>query len=78
VVVGGQRRLIAPLFLGTGLLAALTIHETVAVTAGVPTWGWLGLGGAVLIAAGLQMERADRGPLETGRRLVDVIGERFS
>jgi hypothetical protein len=78
VIVGGQRRQIAPLLLGTGLLVALTIHETLTVTAGVPTWGWLGLGGSVLIGAGVIMERADRGPIESGRRLVDVIEERFT
>jgi hypothetical protein len=78
VVVGGKRRQAATLFLGTALLIGVTLHETVAVTAGVPTWGWLGLGGTTLIAAGILMERAERGPIETGRRLVDVIGERFS
>jgi hypothetical protein len=78
VVVGGGRRLIAPLLLGTGLLVTLTVHESLGVTAGVPTWAWLGLGGATLIAAGIAMERSETGPLETGRRVVDVVGERFS
>ena len=78
VIVGGQRRLIAPLMLGTALLVALTVHESLAVTAGVPTWGWLALGGITLIAAGIAMERAESTPLETGRRVVDVVAERFS
>jgi hypothetical protein len=30
-----------------------------------------------LLAAGVAMERRGVGPVETGRRLVDVIGERF-
>ena len=78
VVVGGQRRLIAPLFLGTALLVGVTVHESLAVTAGVPTWAWLGLGGTVLVAAGIVMERTDHGPVETGRRVLDVVAERFS
>ncbi len=48
------------------------------MTAGVPTWGWLGLGGITLIAAGVTMERAESTPLDTGRRVVDVVDERFS
>jgi hypothetical protein len=32
----------------------------------------------VLVAVGVAMERHDTGPVETGRRLVDVIHERFS
>ena len=36
VVAGGQRRLAAPLFLGTGLLVALVAYETFAITAGLP------------------------------------------
>jgi hypothetical protein len=78
VIVGGQRRLIAPLLVGTALLVALTLHESLAVTAGVPTWGWLAMGGVTLIGAGITMERAESTPLETGRRVVDVVAERFS
>ncbi len=78
VIVGGQRRQIAPLLLGTALLVALSVHESLAVTAGVPTWGWLAIGGITLIGAGIGMERAESTPLETGRRVVDVVAERFS
>jgi hypothetical protein len=78
VAVGGQRRLAAPLFLGTALLVALAGYETLALTAGLPTWTWLALGGTVLLGAGVAMERHDLGPLETGRRLVDVVDERFA
>jgi hypothetical protein len=77
VVEGGGRRLAAPLVLGTGLLVALTAHETTAVTAGVPTWAWLAAGGTLLVGAGLTMERHELGPVETGRRLVDVVQDRF-
>ncbi len=78
VVVGGRQRLIAPLVLGTGLLVALTVNESLAVTAGVPTWAWLALGGSVLVASGIAMERAETSPVETGRRVVDAVSERFS
>jgi hypothetical protein len=78
VITGGRRRLIAPLLLGTTLVVALTAHESLAVTAGVPTWAWLALGGVTLVGVGIGMERAETGPLETGRRVVDVVSERFS
>ena len=42
-----------------------------------PLWVWLALGGTVLLAAGILLERADTGPVEGGRRLVDAISERF-
>jgi hypothetical protein len=77
VMEGGGRRLAAPLLLGTGLLVGLTVHETTAVTAGVPTWAWLASGGTLLVGAGLAMERHELGPVETGRRLVDVVQENF-
>jgi hypothetical protein len=78
VLAGGHRRLAGPLLLGTGLLVALAGYETLAITAGLPTWTWLAAGGATLLAAGVGMERHDVGPIETGRRLVDVVGERFT
>lgn len=77
VLVGGARRLAAPLLLGTALLVAVTLHESLSVTRQVPTWGWLALGGSALVAAGIVMERRDTNPIETGRRLVDVVGTRF-
>ncbi|MGV3759075.1 MAG: SCO7613 C-terminal domain-containing membrane protein, partial [Actinomycetota bacterium] len=77
VAAGGRWRLAAPLFLGTGLLVVLVGFETLAVTAGLPTWVWLALGGSALLGAGVAMGRHDLGPVETGRRLVDVVTERF-
>jgi hypothetical protein len=77
VLVGGRAQLLGPVVTGTALLVALTTYETLAITAGVPTWAWLAAGGTVLLAAGLAMDRADTGPVETGRRVVDVVGERF-
>jgi hypothetical protein len=77
VVAGGQRRLAAPLVLGTGLLVGLCGLETLAITARLDTWTWLALGGGALLAAGVAMERREVGPLETGRRLVDVVAERY-
>ena len=58
--------------------AGLIVGIVMAVTAGVPTWGWLALGGTVLLASGIAMERAETSPIETGRRVVDAVGERFS
>jgi hypothetical protein len=78
VACGGARRLAAPLLLGTALLVAVAGYETLAITASLPTWTWLAIGGTVLLAAGVAMERADVGPVETGRRLVDVVNERFA
>jgi hypothetical protein len=78
VIAGGRLRLAAPLVIGTGVLVVLTGYESLGVTAGVPTWGWLALAGSVLLGAGVAMERRDAGPLETGRRFVDVLNERFA
>ena len=54
-----------------------TLNESLVVTRAVPTWGWLALGGTVLVGAGIAMERAETGPVESGRRLVDVVSERY-
>jgi hypothetical protein len=78
VAAGGARRLAAPLLLGSALLVTLVGFETLAITSGLPTWLWLGLGGASLLAAGVAMERHEVGPLETGRRLVDVVSDRYA
>ncbi|MCU0267458.1 MAG: hypothetical protein MUF83_02310 [Acidimicrobiales bacterium] len=78
VAVGGARRLVGPLVAGTVLVVCVAGYETLAVTAGVPTWAWLAAGGVALLGAGIAMERTDSGPLESGRRLVDVVSERFS
>ena len=77
VAAGGHRRLAAPLLLGTALLVVLVGYETLAITAALPTWTWLAAGGTALLAAGVAMERRDLGPIETGRRLVDVVDEKF-
>jgi len=77
VAVGGWRRLAAPLFLGTALLVAVAGYESLAVTAGIPTWVWLAAGGVALLTIGVVLERHETGPIEGGRRLVEVIGERF-
>ncbi|MEO6317720.1 MAG: hypothetical protein ABIP36_02950 [Acidimicrobiales bacterium] len=78
VAAGGHRRLAAPLLLGTGLLVALVGYETLAITAALPTWTWLAVGGTALLAAGIAMEHHDLGPVETGRRLVDVVDDHFA
>ena len=77
VAAGGWQRLAAPLFLGTALVVATTGHESLGAVAGVPTWGWLALGGTLLLGAGVAMERSDTSPVEAGRRVVDLVSERF-
>ena len=77
VAAGGWRRLAGPLMLGTGLVVAVTVVESLPALAGVPTWGWLAAGGAFLVLVGLALERTEASPAVAGRRLVDVIGERF-
>ena len=77
VAAGGWKRLAAPLFLGTALLVGVTVLETLHTLAGVPTWAWLAAGGSTLLLAGVAMERSATSPSEAGRRLVDVVGERF-
>ena len=78
VAAGGYRKLAAPLFLGTGLLVVLVGYETLAITAALPTWTWLAAGGIALLGAGVAMERKDLSPIETGKRLVDVVDDRFA
>lgn len=77
VAAGGRWRLAGPLLLETGLLVAVTVVECLGTLAGVPTWGWLAAGGCFLLAVGVGLERAETSPAEAGRRLVDVIAERF-
>ena len=52
-------------------------HESLSALAGVPTWAWLASAGAVLLAVGVALERSDSTPADVGRRLVDVLGERY-
>jgi hypothetical protein len=77
VGIGSWRRLAGPVFGGSVLLAAVVVNETMRVSAGVPTWIWLALGGTTLLGAGVSMELHGLGPIESGRRLVEVIDERF-
>jgi len=78
VGAGGARRLAAPLLLGSGLLVTLVGYETLAITSSLPTWVWLAAGGIVLLSAGVMMERNEVGPLESGRRLVDTVTDRYA
>jgi hypothetical protein len=78
VVVGGTYRLVGPLLTGTALVLAVSVHETLGVTAQVPTWLWLCTGGAALLGAGVGMERRGLGPVDAGRRVVDVIRAQYS
>jgi hypothetical protein len=78
VAAGGMWRLAGPLVLGTGLLVVVTAHESLTALAGVPTWAWLAAGGSFLLATGVALERSDTSPVEAGRRVVDVLSERFA
>jgi hypothetical protein len=78
VVLGGAARLGGPLFVGTVLLVAVVVVEVVAVVAAVPTWAWLALGGAVLLAAASAIERSGGSPATVARRLREVVTERFA
>jgi hypothetical protein len=77
VAVGGGRRLAGPMLVGTALLVVVTVHESLAALAGVPTWAWLSLGGTILLGIGVALERSDTSPVEASRRIVDVVAERF-
>jgi hypothetical protein len=77
VAVGGWRRLAGPLLVGTGLVAGVAVVESLHRLAGVPTWGWLALGGSALLATGIALERTATSPIDAGRRLVDVISDQF-
>jgi hypothetical protein len=77
VAVGGWRRLAGPMVVGTALLTVLTVRESLSALAGVPTWAWLGLGGTLLLGTAVVLERSDASPLEAGRRVVEVLAERF-
>jgi hypothetical protein len=78
VAAGGARRLAGPLLVGTLVVVGTTIHETLGVTTAVGTPVWLAIGGVVLLGAGVGMERRGVGPVEAGRRLIDVVNERFA
>lgn len=78
VALGGLLRLAAPLLLGSAVLLAVTLMETIRYTSGVETWIWLALGGILLVAVGVIMERSDTGPVQTGRQLLKAINERFA
>jgi hypothetical protein len=77
VAAGGALRLAGPLLLGTALVVVVTVTESLTTLAGVPTWAWLATGGCLLLGVGVGLERTDTSPAEAGRRLVDVVGERF-
>lgn len=77
VALGGWLRLIGPLLLGTLTLAIVTVHESLAAGVDVPTWAWLAAGGTGLLAAAVAMERSETSAVEVGRRVVDVLADRF-
>jgi hypothetical protein len=77
VAAGGARRLGGPLVVGSLVLVAVVVVETLAVVASVPTWAWLALGGCALLGAAVAIERSGTSPVASARRLVDVIDERF-
>lgn len=78
IIAGGYRRLVGPLITGSVALAAVVGYESLGPAALVPTWAWLATGGAVLLSAGVAMERSDMSPLERGQQLRNVIATQFS
>jgi len=78
VIGGGYRRLVGPLVTGSVVLAVVVGYESLGPAALVPTWAWLALGGSVLLAAGVAMERSDTTPLERGQQIRNVITTQFS
>jgi hypothetical protein len=60
VIIGGWRRLAAPLFVGTGLVVVPTIIMTGPSLAKLSMWLWVALGGVVLIGAAVVIERTVR------------------
>ena len=77
VVAGGRFRLSAPLVLGTATLVVVVARETFDTAVLIPHWAWLAAGGATLIGAAVAMERNDVGPIEAGKRVVDVMATHF-
>ena len=78
VALGGWRKLSGPMVVGTALVAVVAVRESLSALAGVPTWAWLGLGGTLLLVVAVVLERTDTSPIEAGRRVVEVMSERFS
>jgi hypothetical protein len=62
---------------GVGLLVAVVLVETVAVVAAVPTWVWLAAGGSALVGIAVIIERTGGAPVDTVRRVREVVAERF-
>ncbi len=77
VVAGGSRRLAGPIVIGTVQLAVITIYESLAVAATIPTWAWLAVAGSALVSTAVVLERTDTSPIEAGRRVVDVLQTSF-
>jgi hypothetical protein len=77
VVAGGSRRLAGPIVTGTAALAVITIYESLAVAATIPTWAWLAVAGSALVSTAVILERTDTSPIEAGRRVVDVLSTSF-
>jgi len=78
VIGGGAWRLVGPLLTGTGLLALVVGFESLGPAALMPTWGWLAIGGTVLLAAAVVLERRETSPLETGQHVLRILDTRFS
>lgn len=73
ITAGAQQRLIGPLMAGTAVIVGIAGHESLAYAASVPTWAWLALAGATLLACGVAIERTATSPLESGRTAVKTI-----
>lgn len=73
IVIGAQHRLVGPLVSGTVLIVVVAVHESLAYTASVPTWGWLAMAGTALLGAAVLIERTATSPLTSGRRALEIV-----
>lgn len=72
VVVGGVRRLGAPLVIGTVMAGGTIVISAGSRLATAPTWTWIALGGVGLLTAAALVERSERPLLPIGRKADSV------
>lgn len=77
VAIGGARRLMGPLVLGTAGLAAIALNETFDRARGVPEWLWLATCGAALIGVAIALERKQTSPGQIGHDVLRVVSATF-
>jgi hypothetical protein len=76
IAVGGSRRMSAPLVIGTGLLTTTVVIASGSQLASLPGWSWLVLGGVVLLALAMMIERRSKNDAHTSGGLRSMF-DRF-